>query len=369
MKKDIIKLLKQSGLTGRGGAGFPTWQKWQAVKTAKAKQRFVICNASEGEPLVFKDKFIFEHYPEEVINGIKIALKTIHCSRAYIYINKEYYGLFGKKLKQLVGKLPVELFQKPGGPARNTSSASNVERSSADWHSDADGYLAGEETTLLNAIEDKPLEPRLKPPYPTQVGLFGCPTLINNVETFYWVSKIAKGEYQGNRFYSIASDPSTRSGQAPNPGVFELPENYTIEQILRDTKNLPSFPFYIQAGGAVSGEILLPSELNRPLKSIGALVIYNKTTTNPLSLMQKWAEFFLKENCDKCTPCREGIFRIAEILQKAQNEPSQQSQSKMFNETEKEKLNDIFLALEKTSFCPLGRMAVQPFKTAIEKLL
>ena len=325
MATNIIQKIKNDGLAGCGGAGFPVWKKWEAAKRAKNDVKYIVCNGSEGEPLVQKDKFILEKYPAEVINGIKIALETITHSQAYIYLNKLYFQQFKEKLTNLIGNAPIKLFEKP------------------------DGYLAGEETTLLNVIEGKKAEPRTKPPYPTESGLWGKPTLINNVETFYWISKIAKGEYQNKRFYCI-------SGQAPNKGVYELPENYTIEQILKETKNypFPSTNYFYQVGGGASGEILLANELEKPIHGIGSIIIFNKASTNPLSLMKGWAEFFIKNNCDQCAPCREGIYRINEMLIK--------------NILDRSTLNNILAVLEKTSLCPFGRMAAVPFKTAMERL-
>ena len=337
----IIKKLKKSGLTGKGGAGFPVWQKWQTVSQAKGDvppsllrsfgeaKKYIIANGSEGEPMIFKDKYILENYPAEVIDAIKIALRFLgKKSQAYIYLNSAYYAQFKEKLLLLIGELPILLFEEKAG------------------------YLGGEETTLLNIIEQKPTEPRIKPPFPTTAGLWGKPTLIQNIETLYWISKIAKGEYKGNRFYSI-------EGDIKNRGVFELPETATIEQVLRQTNNFPDFDFFIQAGGGAAGEILLPNELNKPLKGAGAILVYNATATDILSLMRGWAEFFNNSNCDKCLPCREGVYRILEIVSGPKERILQ----------EKQKLLDILAVLEKTTFCPLGRMSAVPFQSALAKLL
>lgn len=331
MAEDIIKKIKQAGLHGRSGSGFPTWLKWEAVEKSKANKKYVICNASEGEPRVFKDRYILEKFPEKVMEGIKIALRTLEADSAYIYINKDYYAAFKEKLTKFAQNLPIELFKKPGG------------------------YLCGEETVLLNIIEGKRPVPRIKPPFPTECGLWGKPTLINNVETFYRVAEIAKGEYKGQRFYSI-------TGATENKGVFELPEAMDIKQILKKTNNLPRFEFFLQAGGGAGGEILLSDELEGPVKGLGSIIVFDKRKTNPLQLMKEWAYFFLKENCDKCTPCREGIYRLTKILEEKTAPSSLKNQ-------DKKTIKDIFFVLEKTSLCSLGRIAVPSFKTAIEKLL
>ncbi len=334
MAENFIEQLKQSGLLGRSGSNFPAWKKWEAVKNVNSDKKFVICNAAEGEPQVTKDAFILENYLAEVINGVKIAISEIGTSSAYIYLNKNFYAKYKNKLLGLIENSPIELFEKPNG------------------------YLAGEETAILSAIEGRRVEPRIKPPYPTEKGLWGKPTLINNVETFYWVSKIAKQEYQNKRFYCISGDVS-------NKGVFELPENYSIEQILKQTKNYPSFPFFLQIGGGAVGEILLDNELNQPIKGLASIIVFNKEKTDPRGLMKKWAEFLGNENCDQCAPCREGLYRINEILQ----ETEWAEGVKLLRETKEfNSLQEIFDVLEKTSLCPFGRTAYTPFKTALEKL-
>lgn len=330
-KEEIIEKLKKSELTGRGGAAFPTCLKWQLVKNAKADKKYIICNGSEGEPGVFKDRFILKHFSEEVINGIRVALGTIDKSEAIIYLRHDYYKKFGKKLKKLIGVSPITLFKKTGG------------------------YLAGEESVVCQSIEGGTLEPRIKPPFTSEVGLHGKPTLVNNVETFYYVSKIQKGEYEKTRFYSI-------SGDVKNKGVYEYPVDWTILRILMESKNLPDFDptadeidFFVQIGGGSCGNILLPNELDTPATGQAAIIIYNTKKTDLWKLMQSWVDFFYKENCDKCVPCREGIYRIKEMVDK--------------KSIDKEKLANIHMSMQKSSFCGLGKMATCPFKDVSDKLL
>ncbi len=324
MKKNIIKKLKESKLLGRSGSNFPTSLKWTLVKKNPSAKKYIICNAAEGDPKTFKDEFILKNYPSDVVDGIKIALETIGNSSAYIYLRKDYHKKFGKTLKKLIRKAPIKLFKKTGG------------------------YLAGEETVVISAIEGKRLEPKIKPPYPTESGLYGCPTLINNVETFYCIAKINKGEYRKTRFYSI-------SGDVKNKGVYELPENLSIKEVLKKTKNWPRFKFFVQAGGGAIGEILLSKELNKQVKGTGAIIVFNLKKTNPITLMKKWVNFFIKENCDKCTPCREGTYRMAQIIK----------EEKM----DQKMLGDLFFVLEETSFCTLGKNLSLPFKGLIKKVL
>jgi NADH:ubiquinone oxidoreductase subunit F (NADH-binding) len=323
-KEDVILKIKESGLTGRGGAGFPTSTKWEMVKNQKANKKFIICNSSEGEPGVFKDLYLWEQYPEEVVEGIKIALETIDNSIAYIYLNKEYYKKLKIKLEKLCKGLPIVIFEKK-------------------W-----GYLGGEETAACEVIEGKRPVVRKKPPFPGEAGLWGFPTLINNVETFYHVAKIMKGEYKNTKFFCV-------SGAAKKEGVWEFPADTTIRKVLQESGNMPEFDFFVQVGGGAAGEILLPAELDQPVLGASSIIIFDKKKTDPYELMKKWADFFLEENCDKCVPCREGVYRISEMV-KAKN-------------LDREFLDDLFFVLENTSFCSLGKSVATPFRSLINKVL
>lgn len=319
----MIQKIKDAGLTGRGGAGFPTGAKWEVVKNAPGEKKYIIVNGSEGEPGVLKDGFILENYPEELISGIKVALETFPNSEAYIYLRKDYYDKYKSKLIELSSDLSITLTREPGG------------------------YLCGEESTLIESIEGHRFEPRMKPPFPTEKGLFGCPTLINNLETFYWISKISKDEYHGNRFYSI-------TGDIDNPGVFEFSEDWPIEKILKETKNFPGDSFFVQAGGGASGKILIQEELGEKVGGAGSIIAYDKKKTDSKELMRKWIDFYFGENCGKCTPCREGIYRIKEMLDE--------------DSIDLEKMKDIVFVLKESSFCPLGKGVSAPFESFLEKI-
>ncbi len=318
--QNIFEKLKQAELLGRGGANFPTWLKWKAVKDAKADKKYIICNASEGEPSVFKDEYLLKNYPEEVINGVKIALKNIDNSCAYIYLRKDLYRKFKRRLKKIIGESLIELFREQGG------------------------YLCGEETTLIESMEGNRFEPRIKPPYPPQFGFKNQPTLINNVETFYYISKIAKGEYDKTRFFCV-------SGKVKNRGIYELPANWTVKKILTETKNLPLNKFFVQVGGGACGEILAEKDLERPVCGAGTIVVYDHKT-DTIKLMKKWINFYVNENCGKCVPCREGIYRVKEMLN-----------SKNINW---DLMKEILINMQKTSFCGLGTSMPTAFLSLME---
>src|SRR4030042_968020 len=180
MNSEIIEKIKKSGLTGRGGASFPTGEKWQMVAKSSEKDRYIVCNASEGDPHSHKDKFLLENHLSEVIEGIEVAIETIGPKKTYIYLAPHFASL-RSKIETAIKNKNIEIFDKP-----------------------TSAYAHGEETVALNAIEGKMLRERSRPPYPTEKGLWGKPTLINNVETFYWVGKIAKDKYKGEILVCIS---------------------------------------------------------------------------------------------------------------------------------------------------------------------
>ncbi|MBU1203022.1 hypothetical protein KKH39_03220 [Patescibacteria group bacterium] len=322
--KNIIEKLQLADLRGRGGANFPTYIKWQTVLEAKGKITYILANGSEGEPATMKDAYIIENYAEDLIDGIKIALGVFKNSQAFIYLRKDYFKKYKRKLEKLIGDLPITVVREKGG------------------------YLSGEETTACQEIEKKIRRPRLRPPYPGQAGIFGMPTLINNIETFYYISQIAKDKYKKNRFYTIL-------GKVKNKGVFELPINWPIAKILQETGNWPKFEFFLQVGGGASGEILLANETKQLAGGSGSIVVYDKNQTDPWDLMRNWLDFFMNENCDKCTPCREGTYRLMQMVR-----------DRKFDE---QILDDLLFVLENTSFCALGKSVAMPFRSAVKKLL
>jgi len=321
---EIIEKLKQANLRGRGGAGFPAWQKWQMVKDAPGETKYVVCNVSEGEPAVAKDGHILEKWPDIVIEGIKLAMEEVGAKKGYLYLRHDYFDKFKNALAEIIGAREIKIIREPGG------------------------YLGGEETALLDSIEGKAVEPRIKPPFPPQAGLWGCPTLINNLETLYFAARIVCGEYKNTRFYTIAGDCAC-------PGVFERSESLTIKEILEKTGNLPQFKFFVQAGGGASGTILLENELDVPLTGAGSIVVHDLAKTDPRQLGLQWLDFFIKENCGKCVPCREGVFRLREIFSK---EPLDSACAQ-----------DIVNLLAAASFCPFGKGVANSIGSLIAKLL
>ena len=328
--ENIINKIKENNLVGRGGACFPVATKWEAVKNAKGAKKYVVCNAAEGEPGVKKDGFILKKYPDKVIDGMKLAIDFLSADnvevKGIIYLNKKYYRSFGGKLLKLIGDYPIEIFEKP-------------------IHA---GYIGGEESSALNAIEGKRIEPRLRPPFPTTDGLHDCPTLINNVESLLNVSLANSDKYEKKRFYTV-------SGDCPWEGVYELGEDYTIEKILEETGNYPNFSFFAQVGGDGSGEVLNQKQLARPASGAGSIRIYSIERHNPKILLFDWVNFFVNESCGQCAPCREGVYRLREILE------SKSPDWKLFKA--------LLANLSETAICGLGCAVPVPIVSYIKNVL
>ncbi|OGF27544.1 hypothetical protein A2303_01645 [Candidatus Falkowbacteria bacterium RIFOXYB2_FULL_47_14] len=334
---NIIIQIKKAGLVGRGGGGFPTGLKWEFVKKAHGSEKYVIANASEGEPGVKKDLFILENHPERFMDGMRLAIEYLGDRgrgkkkidvKGYVYLNPRYSKnkKLVKKLKQTIGSLPVTIFNKP-----KTA-----------------GYAGGEETSVLNGIEGKRVEPRLRPPFPPTNGLWNSPTLVNNVETFYDVSLAAAGEYKGERFYTI-------NGDCLWTGVYRFPSDWTIEKILKKTDNYPGFDFFIQVGGDGSGVVLNSKQLKRPAVGSGSITVYSAIKHDPMVLIKKWADFFRSESCGQCTPCREGTFRLRELLGD--------------KNTNWQMLLELLNNLSETSFCGLGSSAPTAIFSFLENVV
>ncbi len=327
---DIISRLKEANIVGRGGAEFPAHQKWTAVRDAAASPKYVICNASEREPAVFKDFHILSKEPEKVFAGLKLAMKTVGAKEGIFNLNAEY----AQKLKTTFDALIAK--------AKGEGYAIRI-------FEESPSYIGGEETALLNAIEGRRCEPRLRPPFPTQSGLYGCPTLIHNVETLYDAACVDDGTYDGKRFYSI-------SGAVEHTGVFRLPASLTALQVLEETKNIPDGDFFAQLGGGASGEVFNREQIEKEkVRGAGAIVVH-LNDENPRDLVRSWLEFYQRESCGKCTPCREGTYQLVRMLEDATDIPW-------------DSMQPIFDALEKTSFCALGRSVPVPVLSYYQNVL
>jgi len=321
--RDVIEEIKASGLRGRGGAGFPTGLKWGFVAGTPAKKKYIICNGDESEPGTFKDRLILEGDPHSIIEAMSIAAYAVGANEGFIYIRGEYL-LAQERLKKAIkqaydyGILGEKIF----------GSEFNFD---IHVHSGAGAYICGEETALIESIEGKRGEPRARPPYPTTHGLWGKPTLVNNVETLANIPAILRNGGKWYRSFGTPSSPGTKVytilGNVNVTGLIEVPMGITLREVIaiyaKGMKNDVSFKV-AQTGGS-SGSIIPASLQDTPMDfdsfqnagvslGSGALLICDENTC-VLDLAKVLQNFFKKESCGKCNPCRIGNERAYQILE------------------------------------------------------
>jgi len=341
-QRKLIELLKLKGLAGRGGANFPTWQKWEMVMNTPSNEKYVITNADEGEPGTFKDKFIIKHNPELIIEGILIAAYVVNAKKAYIYLRGEYEYLENKlkkaikQIKQKTGaKTEIEIVIGQGA------------------------YVCGDETAIISSIEGKRGNPRYKPPFPTTKGLFEKPTLINNVETLANVPlAILYSNWNPDlRLFSL-------SGNVSKPGVYELPSGTKISKLMHlgKPKNKIKAVYFGCFGGCMpySHDIILsPEHICGKECMLGACtVIAVDENQSIVDLATNIAKFYEFESCGKCTPCREGTMRIMNLLE---NISLKNAKIEDLNT-----LQELAEVIRDTSLCGLGQTATQHLITALK---
>ena len=329
---NIIDKIEAAALVGRGGASFSVAKKWQAVKTALKTKKiaYIIINGAEGEPGVKKDEHVLKHFAEDLINGVYLAdkfLGTEKVQQIYFFLNLEYFKKYSSVIENI---LKTKKYTSLGKKIKFIIKGERLT------------YISGEESALLNLIEGKKIEPRLKPPYPTQAGLFSAPTLINNIETFYNVSLVDSNRFKHERLYTI-------NGAVRHRGVFSLPAELTIEEVLKKTNNIPDFKFFVQCGGEAAGEVLRSDQLNRPVEGAGSIMVYDFKKTDKQKLIKYWLNFYHEQSCGNCTICREGTYRLWELINK--------------KDYDKKLFCELISGLEETSFCGLGRSLPTPIKS------
>lgn len=364
-EKAILEI-KKSKLCGRGGAGFSTGEKWEMVAKNKSVKKYFICNAEESEPGTYKDRLIIDNNPHLLLEGIIIGALSVGAQKAYIYLNGNY-----EKQHEILEKALSEAHKKKIWGKKILDSKYNLE---IEIFSGAGAYICGEETALINSMEGNRGEPKNRPPFPTEVGLFDCPTVINNVETIANVSWIISNG--GDKYSQIGSacSPGTKlfilNGSVKKTGIFEIPTGVTFQELIcrfgGGMKKGKKF-WFLQIGGA-SGRLILESELENkldfdkncscPLGS-GSILVIDKSV-DIRELLISWTDFFRRESCGKCVPCREGTFRLWEIAKRFRDGE--------ISERDKQAVRDILWTLKRSTFCPLGKFAGTAFSDAVEKL-
>ena len=364
--EEVIETVKNSGLRGRGGAGFPTGKKWELTRASEGKQKYVVCNADEGDPGAFMDRSILEGDPHSVLEAMAIAAYAIGADKGYIYVRAEYpiavqrlqiaidqardYGILGKNIFGKNFNFDIEIRLGAGA------------------------FVCGEETALLESIEGRRGQPRVKPPYPAVAGLWGKPTLINNVETYAniaqiilkgadWYSSIGTENSKGTKVFALG-------GNVNNIGLVEVPMGTTLREIVYDIGGgIPNGrDFKAAQTGGPSGGCIPKEHLDTPidyesLKAIGSMMgsgglIVMDDTKCMVCLAKFYLEFTVSESCGKCTPCRIGTKRMLEILERLCNGEGE--------EFDIYRLEKLAANIQKASLCGLGQSAPNPVVSTLK---
>ena len=363
---EVIEEVSNSGLRGRGGAGFPTGKKWMFTKMAEGDQKYVVCNADEGDPGAFMDRSILEGDPHCVIEAMMIAGYAIGANKGYIYVRAEY-------------PIAVQRFQKAIDQAKEYGIlGKNI------WGTDfsfdlevrlgAGAFVCGEETALLESIEGRRGQPRLKPPFPANSGLWGKPTLINNVETYANITKII---LNGADWYSSIGTETSKGtkvfalgGNVVNVGLVEVPMGTTLREIVFDIGGgIPNGrEFKAAQTGGPSGGCIPAEHLDTPIdyESLGAIgsmmgsggLIVMDDSKCMVNLAKFYLGFTVDESCGKCTPCRIGTKRMLEILEKITDGKGEIEDI--------EKLEKLAINIKNASICGLGQTAPNPILSTLK---
>lgn len=374
----VVEEVKKSGLRGRGGAGFPTGMKWSFLAKPEGVPRYLVCNADESEPGTFKDRYLMSRIPHSLIEGMITSSYALGANTSYIYVRGEYYyviaileraikeayaaGLLGRNI--LGTNYSLDLYVQPGGGA----------------------YICGEETALLESLEGKRGNPRIKPPFPAIKGLYGCPTVVNNVETIAAVSPIVN--MGGDEYAKIGIGRSTgtklisASGHINKPGVYEIELGVPVEEFIYSDqycggiKNGKKLKAVVAGGSSVP---ILPAELilktangedrlmtyesladggfaTGTMLGSGGFIVMDETTSIVKNLWN-FARFYHHESCGQCSPCREGTGWMEKVLHKIVHGHGEMKDIDL--------LWDLQRRIEGNTICPLGDAAAWPVASAI----
>ena len=366
----VIRELTDAGLSGRGGAAFPAGRKWDAVAKAAGRARHVVCNADESEPGTFKDRVLMEDDPFAVVEAMTLAGFAVGAERGWIYLRAEY-PYAAERLQRAIDEARRRGLL--GGDVLGRGFRFDIE-----VRRGAGAYICGEETALLNSLEGFRGEPRSKPPFPVEVGLFGEPTLIHNVETLVNVPWIVREGAAAFRSVGTKDSPGTRlfclSGAVRHPGVYELPFGVTLGALieraggLREGRSLRAVLLGGAAGAFVASESLdLPLTLEdtrRAGVTLGSGVVFVLDDATPMGpVLQRIAAFFRDESCGQCVPCRVGTVRQEELVARLVEGRAHGSEAQ-----ELALLQELGRAMRDASICGLGQTATGAIESALVRL-
>jgi NADH:ubiquinone oxidoreductase subunit F (NADH-binding)/NADH:ubiquinone oxidoreductase subunit E len=364
-RERIIEEVEKSGLRGRGGAGFPAGRKWRFVAEAQADKKYIICNADESEPLTFKDRVMIDSNPHKIIEGMLLAAYAVDAQEGFIYIRGEYESQT-KRLENAIQQAKQKGLL-----------GDNIQESDFSFHihlhRGAGAYICGEETALIESLEGKRGEPRVRPPYPASYGYHGMPTVVNNVETLASIPGIV---LNGVDWYLSRGDPSTPGtklytivGHIERPGLFEAGYGMTLRQMIEEFGGgmSPNSKFSFAVTGGAAGTIVSDQYLDIPIDysstangislGSGAFLICDETVS-PLVMLRELMYFFEVESCGKCTPCRIGTPQARIILERMiAGKKSNGGRASLLN---------LASLLRETSFCGLGQSVAMPIQSTLK---
>lgn len=357
---EVVETIVRSGLRGRGGAGFPTGLKWGTVAKAPGERKFVVCNADEGDPGAFMDRSVLESDPHSVLEGMAIAALAVGATQGYVYVRAEYPLAIARlqtaiKQARQLGLLGAGIFESPF--------SFNIE-----VRIGAGAFVCGEETALMASIEGKRGQPRPRPPFPAERGLWGCPTLINNVETFAniapiirqgadWFAGIGTEKSKGTKVFALA-------GKIRHTGLIEVPMGTPLRSIVEDMGGGAPDGHSIKAvqTGGPSGGCIPQQHLDTPVdyESLGQLgsimgsggMIVMDDSTNMVDVARYFMEFCVDESCGKCIPCRAGTVQMHQLLTKIIERRA--------TAADLAQLEELCDMVKNTSLCGLGQTAPNP---------
>lgn len=361
---EVIDIVKASGLRGRGGAGFPTGLKWSF--TASGDEKYIVCNADEGEPGTFKDRLILEGDPHRLIEGMMIAGYAVGANKGYIYVRGEY----ALSIERLQGAIDANREAGLlGGHVLESDFAFDIEVKKG-----AGAYVCGEETSLIESIEGKRGYPRLKPPYPGAVGLWSKPTVVNNVETLANVPPILLNGAEWFRFYGTEKCPGTKVftilGHVETPGLVEAEMGTSLKTIIDEygggVKNGRKFKGALIGGAA--GAFVCPDCLEKPMDfdglqelaavlGSGAILVFNEDASI-VEVLDGILTFFKHESCGQCVPCRAGTRALKTIMGRIREGNGEAR--------DLDTMVEVATAMQAASLCPLGQSVIMPITSALQ---
>jgi NADH-quinone oxidoreductase subunit F len=364
----VIDVVKASGLRGRGGAGFPTGLKWSFMPKEPTRPHYLICNADESEPGTFKDRELMRWDPHQLVEGCLIGAYAIRAKHVYIYCRGEFF-----ETNQVLAKAVEDAYAKGYVGKDILGSGNDID---VTIHQGAGAYICGEETGLMNSLEGQRGQPRVKPPFPAAVGVFGMPSTINNVETLCAVPHIVKNGADWYRQWGTEKSPGTKlfcvSGHVRKPGNYELPLGFPLAELIEDV-----------CGGLGEGRTLkavIPGGSSVPIldaaearvcrldyegcAAVGTMlgcasVIVMDDTTDIVKQVRRMVDFYAHESCGQCTPCREGSAWAAQILRRIENGQGTEEDLDTLVETTQKMVG--------TTICVLSDSVAAPVHSSIRK--